>query len=259
MFDSVNSFVLFIGYPRSGHSIFGSIVDAHKNAVISHELMAVKFILDGTSYKDLLNEIVKNSEYYGKHGRFQSEKGKTRTKGSYEYSIDRQWQGKHDTIRVIGDKSGGMTTRLAHKSFGVFDQVQNRIPVPIKWIHVTRNPFDMISTSCYRKGKKVPNPNHIDLFFSRCETNAKAIEKFNDRIITIKHEDLISTPVETIGLLCDFLDIPKYGSYIEDCASIVYPSPSRTRSKIKWSGKLIKHMNYRMKKFSFLKDYSYEN
>ena len=35
--DGVEKFVLFVGYRRSGHSIIGSMMDAHPNMVISHE------------------------------------------------------------------------------------------------------------------------------------------------------------------------------------------------------------------------------
>lgn len=37
-FASVRTFVLFVGYPRSGHSLIGSIMDAHPNIIIAHEV-----------------------------------------------------------------------------------------------------------------------------------------------------------------------------------------------------------------------------
>ena len=37
MFDHINYYVMFIGYPKSGHSMIGSLIDAHKNAIIAHE------------------------------------------------------------------------------------------------------------------------------------------------------------------------------------------------------------------------------
>lgn len=37
--DGVEKFVIFVGYPRSGHSIIGSMMDAHQNIIISHEYM----------------------------------------------------------------------------------------------------------------------------------------------------------------------------------------------------------------------------
>ena len=36
--QSVEAFCIFIGYPRSGHSLLGSLLDAHPEMVIAHEL-----------------------------------------------------------------------------------------------------------------------------------------------------------------------------------------------------------------------------
>jgi hypothetical protein len=37
-FSNVRTFILFVGYPRSGHSLIGSIMDAHPNVIIAHEV-----------------------------------------------------------------------------------------------------------------------------------------------------------------------------------------------------------------------------
>jgi len=36
-YDGVQSFVLFVGYPRSGHSLVGAILDSHPEIIIPHE------------------------------------------------------------------------------------------------------------------------------------------------------------------------------------------------------------------------------
>jgi phage terminase large subunit-like protein len=37
-FHDVGVFCIFIGYPRSGHSLVGSLLNAHPEVIISHEL-----------------------------------------------------------------------------------------------------------------------------------------------------------------------------------------------------------------------------
>ena len=37
LFDDVNTYVIFIGHARSGHSIVGSLLDAHPEVIVSHE------------------------------------------------------------------------------------------------------------------------------------------------------------------------------------------------------------------------------
>ena len=38
LFSQVQACCLFIGYARSGHSLVGSFLNAHRHAVIAHEL-----------------------------------------------------------------------------------------------------------------------------------------------------------------------------------------------------------------------------
>ena len=37
-YKNIEKFCFFIGYPRSGHSVVGSILDAHKNIITANDL-----------------------------------------------------------------------------------------------------------------------------------------------------------------------------------------------------------------------------
>lgn len=37
LYNDIETFVMFIGYPRSSHSLVGSILDAHPEIIISNE------------------------------------------------------------------------------------------------------------------------------------------------------------------------------------------------------------------------------
>ena len=41
----LRSFCLFIGYPRSGHSLLGSLLDAHPDIAIAHEVNALGLVV----------------------------------------------------------------------------------------------------------------------------------------------------------------------------------------------------------------------
>jgi hypothetical protein len=43
MFEQIEA-CLFIGYPRSGHSLIGSLIDAHPHAALGHELDLLKYV-----------------------------------------------------------------------------------------------------------------------------------------------------------------------------------------------------------------------
>ena len=42
LYDGVETFVMFIGYPRSSHSLVGAILDAHPEIIIPHEYDVIK-------------------------------------------------------------------------------------------------------------------------------------------------------------------------------------------------------------------------
>jgi hypothetical protein len=44
-FENVGTYFMFIGYPRSGHSLIGSLLDAHPNIVCAHELGVLRYLL----------------------------------------------------------------------------------------------------------------------------------------------------------------------------------------------------------------------
>lgn len=54
--------------------------------------------------------------------------------------------------QVIGSKKGDMTTKLLVKSenMDVLTQLQQYLGVPIKFLHVVRNPYDNIATMLLR-------------------------------------------------------------------------------------------------------------
>src|SRR5262245_20008172 len=58
LWRNVRGFCLFAGYGRSGHSAIASVIDAHPQAAVSHELDAVARYLAGVSGDDLFSEIV---------------------------------------------------------------------------------------------------------------------------------------------------------------------------------------------------------
>ena len=54
--------------------------------------------------------------------------------------------------QVIGDKMGGVTSRTIANpdNENILEQLSEVVKVPIKFIHVTRNPFDNIATIMLR-------------------------------------------------------------------------------------------------------------
>ena len=165
--ERVEKLVFFIGYQRSGHSIVGSFMDAHPHMVIAHEFMLFTKWKEmdeqyGTvnplrSKRNLFNTLNMDSLADAEHG---WRSGQLNNK-NYTLAIDSSWQGRYDGfIRVIGDKSGGSTTTVYTSSPKKFEryltELRETVGIPIRVLHVVRNPFDMIATDAlYSAGKRL--------------------------------------------------------------------------------------------------------
>lgn len=79
-----------------------------------------------------------------------------------------QWQGRYRSLCVIGDKQGGGTAlRLRARPY-LLDRLRRTVEVPVKLVHIVRNPYDNISTIARKH--HMPLTDSIDFYFSLCET-----------------------------------------------------------------------------------------
>jgi hypothetical protein len=129
--------------------------------------------------------------------------------------------------------------------------------VPLRLIHVVRNPFDNIAAISIRHGLSLEES--VEFYFSHCVTTA-GLDALSDpsRSITIRHEAMISDPRADLSRLCAFLDLELYPGYLEDCCRVVFTSPTFTRRKVSWSPALVRDVETRARAFSFLDGYEFE-
>ncbi|MHA1224007.1 MAG: sulfotransferase family protein [Candidatus Heimdallarchaeaceae archaeon] len=248
-FKNIEKYVMFIGYPRSGHSIFGSLLDAHPNIIISHEQNVLFYLKYHFSKNQLFSLILKNSRDFTKHGRKWEE---------YVYSVPNQWQGKFTQLKAIGDKKGGISSVMLQDNPFLIEKLQKRIRKKIYFIHVIRNPFDNITTMSLKH--KITLETAIQNYFSRVQSVEKIKETYPSiPMIDVRHEDLIAQPKEILSQILDFLEMQYDQSYLDDCASIVMRKPNKSRTKIQWSKEAIEQVNKRINECSFLANYSFEN
>jgi len=249
IFADLSTFCMFIGFPRSGHSLVAALLDAHSNIVIAHEVHALKKIYEGFSETQIYSELVENSIARAKNGR-----GTKR----YSYTVADQWQGKFHKLRVIGDKQGGGTTSFLAKHSDALHRLKETIALKVKFICVLRNPFDNISTIAARSNLTLEQSSHR--YFSLCSLIEEIKRQIStDDLIDLTHESFIQDPVRGLKGLCDFLEEPVTEDYLIACGSIVYKSPHKSRNDFEWSQKLIAATENRIAEFAFLNGYSFEN
>ena len=107
LYGGVQTFVLFVGHARSGHSLIGAMLDAHPEIIIPHEF---NLIAKWNYYKTQINSArLKNRIFFDLHSlsREQAMFGNRAPRSAgerhkyYCYHVHGQWQGKYrDKVKV---------------------------------------------------------------------------------------------------------------------------------------------------------------
>ena len=201
--NKVEKFVFFIGYPRSGHSIVGSFMDAHPHMVIAHEFMLFKKFRRSSNGNPLLQDkdYLFNALYRSSvRDSMMGWRSEGRDEKNYTLSVDSPWMGKYNGhISVIGDKSGGMTANIyieAPEEFTAhYNQLQKTVGIPIKIIHCVRNPYDMVATNgLYVMGYHIRDP-------------LRFVSSFKSNMSKLESKEFMAARFDNQGMLERGLDI----------------------------------------------------
>jgi hypothetical protein len=247
LFDEVKTYCLFIGYPRSGHSLISSLIDAHPNAIMAHRLNSLKYVRAGFTKTELFYLLLRNSQRFAKTGRKLT---------GYRYAVPHQWQGQFQTLQVIGDQEGKGTTWWLEANSALLPRLFDMTNIRIKFIHVIRNPYDNISTWAGRTHRSLAHT--IRRYFSLCRTIAQLKDSVNESdVIDLRYERFLDCPETGLSELCHFLGLKPAADYLSDCAGIVYQSPHQSRCAAPWTPELIDTVKHHMGPYHFLEGYTY--
>jgi hypothetical protein len=247
-FADVELFCLFVGYSRSGHSLVGSLIDAHPDAIIAHEANALRYIKYGFRRGQIFSELLRNSLAYAEAGRSAT---------GYSYVVPGQWQGRYRRLRVIGDKRGGGSVRRLIANPALRGRLERLVRVPVRYVHVVRNPFDNIST-IYLKSRQRDVLEASEFYFHHVEGVAALKQEAGERVYDLHHEDLIRDPRGELAALCRVLGLDPDPEYLEACASIVFAKPRRTRDEVVWHPSYVDLVARRAHSYPFLARYRFE-
>jgi hypothetical protein len=221
---SLQAFCLFIGYPRSGHSLVGSLLDAHPDVLVAHQADAMRLVAKGATRDELIRMLQADSVRRSAGGRRQS---------GYSYAVEGQWQGRTRVLRVLGDCRGGKTTRRIAADPASPRTFARALDLPLRFVHVIRNPYDNVATLSRQ-------PEHtLESALADYTQLADAVGAFlvrdEESVLTVRHESLIADPKAELRGLCRFLGVDAEPAYVDACAAIVFPAPRRTRESVTWT------------------------
>jgi hypothetical protein len=263
MIFDVNSFCLFIGYARSGSSAIGAIVDAHPNAIISHEINFISMIKKGNikNQQDVIDIVYKNSSELDSKGRWSG----GATGEVYNQSIDGQIKSDSSIIKIIGDKkSGGVSRSLSTSLEKTVQQQEEKIKrligglqdichVPCKFIHVLRNPYDIVAAQIQSNIRF-----NTKRFIKDVETVSICKRLFNDNWLDLYHEEILDNPRDSIIKVNDFLGLAQFEKHLDASVEHLKFKPKPRRFEIEWSKKTKnKIKNKVINSFEFFKNYDF--
>jgi hypothetical protein len=238
----VRTFCLFTGYPRSGHSLVGALLDAHPNAVIAHEQQALRYLRAGIGREPLLYLLEQNAMQPADSARSR-------------FAVDGQWQGRHSQMRVMGDKAAWGTSLALERRPQLAETAQRVMRGSLRWIHVVRNPFDIIARIAEREAIALDG---AAAHFARLARVNSDLRDRTDACWDVRLERLIGAPGSELAKLCGYLGLDVTAKYLEACSKIVFDSPRRARESARWSPELIGAVQAEIGRHSFLAGYGFD-
>jgi len=240
-------YALFIGYPRSGHTVVAALLDAHPRMLFANGLDVAAYISNGFTAAQVAGLSIWNSMRFTRSGR--------RSNG-FSYTVPNGSHGRWEALEVIGDKSGDLLSSRLTREPGLIVDLLIEFGAKARFIHVIRNPFDCIATIAARG--RIGLLQATEQFFSLCEANRIARDvvpagAWQDVYL----ETLIEHPRPVLASLCAFLGQGAGEAYLDACAELVFSSPRRSRDGVTWPTDLAAEIVQHMQSFPWLREYGF--
>jgi hypothetical protein len=249
--EAVHAYCMFVGFPRSGHSLLGEALNAHPDCVIANELNALWYLRTGgraVNANALWRMILDRERTFA---------ADRRGGGGYEYTFPGGWQGQVRTLRVIGDKKGGTSALWLRRDPGLLDRLREVVGVPLRVVVVTRHPLDNIATLAARQHQ---DPDvAIGVYERRAEGVAVTLERLAPgEAHVVGYEDVVTDPAAHLGALARFLGVAEEPAWVEAVRARLFASPSRTRDRVTWTEPQRERVAGLCRRFGFLAPYTAE-
>jgi Sulfotransferase family len=228
-FRDVEHFLIFIGYPHSGSTLVGSLLNAHPEAVVSHEANILRYVKPGITRQQLFALVLEGDRRFAAVGRRWMH---------IDYALPGTHQGTFDHLRVVGDKMAQRASRQIYADPSVLDRLRRIVGVPIRVLYLTRNPFDNIASMASPSMTQRP-PKSLSEVVERYRGLADAVDDVRRRLeseelLTLSYESVSADPARRMSEICRFIGVDATESFLETCARAIRPGASRSRDRITW-------------------------
>ena len=243
---SAKKFALVVGNARSGTTIVGAIIDSHARMLCANELsLSASFWRDVTR-QQIIENIVENCRLNFNANRLSE---------GYSYGIKTNTK-EAPAIAVIADKIWNPALLLLAGQRNLLASLQERMGAEVVLVHCVRNPFDVIATMHRRSGASLRD--RLGWYLMHCEAIQIIIERAEQPIFLLRHEELIERPREISGQLFEWLGYPTAEEHLDAIQAKVFHQPHQTRAEVGWTTELTQAVERLSDRYAFLQGYGLE-
>jgi hypothetical protein len=246
--------VFFIGYPHSGSTLIGSLLNSHPEAVISHEADILRYVKPGITRQQLFALVLEGDRRFAAVGRRWMH---------IDYSFPGTHQGTFERLRVVGDKMAHRASRRIHDDPSLVDRLRRVVGVPIRVIYLTRNPFDNIASlvrPSLARRPDAPISSAIERYRGLADASDDARRRMgSEELLTLSYESVSADPTRRMSEICRFIGVNPSESFLETCASSIRPGVSRSRDRITWSPEERQRVEELIARYPTLDHYTFDD
>jgi hypothetical protein len=224
-FRDVERFFFLVGYPRSGSTLVGSLLNAHPEMVIAHEADSLRYVRPGITRNQLFAILLERDREFA---------SLERRWNGFDYSLPGLDQGQFTRLRVIGDKHAGRAARRLRDQPELLDRLRTLAGVPIRVLHITRNPFDNIASIA--RNRELPLADAIEIYRDLgIAVDGVRARLAPEELQDVAYESVLRDPRREIAAVLRFIGIEGSDEYLSSCTSLVNPDGGQSRSGVTWS------------------------
>jgi hypothetical protein len=224
LFRDVERFFFLIGYTRSGSTLLGSLLNAHPEMVIAHEADIMRFVRPGITRNQLFAILLERDRQFAAIGRKWS---------GFDYAVQGHGQGTFSRLRVIGDKHADKAAQHLRNDPGRLDRLRSVVRVPIRAVHLVRNPFDTIASIA--RNREFPLSSAIPIYrgFGKAVDDVRN-QLAADELLEMRYEAITADTIGSLSSILAFLGIEASEDYLNDCAALVDAQGRPGRRTFEW-------------------------
>lgn len=218
--STVHSFVMFVGWGRSGNSFLGQALNGHVNALVANEGQLFSFFEQDGTRDGVFSYLCELDRRFARRGYMK----RGRPSGTQNLAIPGSHQGRVEKPLVIGNSKAGGTRSVIYERPELFERFLDRMALSPKFFFLTRHPREIVGSLMKRLGITPDEAlERVRAGSARTEVALTYIERRYD-VHSLSYEDFVEDVPGTLSAMLRFLGLPEDPALGEAVAGACCPN-----------------------------------